>query len=286
MQSRRTFGKLVLAGLPASLLLGKSAPELGVCTYSFRDLPHTESGDAVEPILQALNEVGAKHVELFSPQLEPADGRKDREGLRKWRLTTPLEHFKAVKQKFDKAGIEIFAYTVNFHDGFTDEEIAKCFEQAKAMGVKIIATSTQLSVAPKLVAPAEKYDIYVALHGHSSTKDPNEFSTPETFAKGLAMSKNFRVNLDIGHFSAAGFDPVEYINANHKVITHLHIKDRKKDNGPNAPFGEGDTPIKPVLQLLEQKGYRIPAFVEYEYKGTGSSVEEVKKCLAYMKSAT
>ncbi len=285
MQSRRSFGKLVLAGLPATLLMAKEGVRLGVCTYSFRDLPHTGSGDAVDPVLEALTAVGAKQCELFSPQLEPAGSNKDREGLRQWRMTTPPEHFEAVRKKFDKAGVEIFAYTVNFHDGFTDEEIDKCFEQAKAMGVKIIATSTQFTVAPKLVAPAEKHKIYVALHGHSKTSDPNEFSTPETFAKGLAMSKYFRVNLDIGHFSAGGFDPVAYINENHKMITHLHIKDRKKNDGPNAPFGEGDTPIKPVLQLLKEKGYPIPAFVEYEYKGTGSSVEEVKKCLAYMKAA-
>lgn len=285
MQSRRSFGRLVLAGLPTSFLVAKSGVQLGVCTYSFRDLPHTADGDAVEPVLQALKACGAKQCELFSPQLEPADSRKNREGLRQWRLATPAEHFKAVRRKFDKAGVEILAYTLNFREDYTDDELDKCFAQTQALGVKIIATSTQLSVAPRLARYAEKYKIYVALHGHSSTKDPNEFSTPETFAKGLAMSKYFRVNLDIGHFSAAGFDPVAYITENHDKITHLHIKDRKKDNGPNAPFGEGDTPIKQVLALLKSKGYPIPAFVEYEYKGTGTSVEEVNKCLAYMKAA-
>jgi sugar phosphate isomerase/epimerase len=99
------------------------------------------------------------------------------------------------------------------------------------------------------------------------------------------MSNWFRVNLDIGHFSAAGFDPIAYINEHHDRITHLHIKDRKKNDGPNEPFGEGDTPIKQVLQLLREKKYAIPAFVEYEYKGTGTPVEEVNKCLAYMKAA-
>ena len=99
------------------------------------------------------------------------------------------------------------------------------------------------------------------------------------------MSKQFRVNLDIGHFTAAGFDPVTYIQENHDHITHLHIKDRKKNDGANEPFGEGDTPIKQVLMLLKEKRYGIPALVEYEYKGSGSSVDEVKKCLAYEKAA-
>ena len=285
MQSRRSFSRLLLAGLPASLLMAKESVELGVCTYSFRDLPHTAAGDAVDPVIDALKAVGAKRCELFSPQLEPADSRKNRDGLRQWRMSTPAEHFHAVREKFDKAGVQIVAYTLNFRNDYTDEEINKVFEQTKALGVKVIASSTQLTVAPRLVAPAEKYNILVALHGHSNTRDANEFSTPETFAKAMAMSKNFRVNLDIGHFSAAGFDPVAYINENHSKITHLHIKDRKSNDGPNAPFGEGDTPIKPVLMLLKQKKYPIPALIEYEYKGTGTSVEEVKKCMAYMESA-
>jgi sugar phosphate isomerase/epimerase len=121
------------------------------------------------------------------------------------------------------------------------------------------------------------------LHGHSNTRDPNEFSSPDTFQKALAMSPYFRINLDIGHFSAAGFDPVAFISEHHQHITHLHIKDRKKGDGPNMPLGEGDTPIKAVLVLLREKHYPIPALIEYEYKGTGTPVEEVKKCMAYMK---
>ena len=115
--------------------------------------------------------------------------------------------------------------------------------------------------------------------------DPNEFSSPETFAKALQMSDWFRINLDIGHFTAGGFDPVSYIDENHAKITHLHMKDRKKNNGPNEPFGEGDTPIKQVLTLLKDKHYPLPALIEYEYNGTGTPVEEVKRCLDYERAA-
>jgi sugar phosphate isomerase/epimerase len=87
------------------------------------------------------------------------------------------------------------------------------------------------------------------------------------------------------HFTAAGFDAVEYLKKQHEHIVTLHIKDRKKDDGPNTPWGEGDTPIKQVLVLLREKKYPIPALVEYEYRGTGTSVEEVQKCMDYMKAA-
>jgi sugar phosphate isomerase/epimerase len=99
----------------------------------------------------------------------------------------------------------------------------------------------------------------------------------------MALSKYFKVNLDIGHFTAAGYDPVDYIQNNHQNIVLLHLKDRKKDDSANTPWGEGDTPIKQVLSLLKQKQYGIPAFIEYEYRGTGTSQEEVKKCFDYCK---
>src|SRR5579875_1021164 len=124
--------------------------------------------------------------------------------------------------------------------------------------------------ASAIEASGREAQNFVAVHGHSDTKHPDQFSSPATFQKALDMSEWFRVNLDIGHFFAAGFDPVAYITEHHARVTHIHVKDRKKDDGPNEPFGEGDTPIKPVLQLLKQKKYPIPALVEYEYHGTGT----------------
>lgn len=325
-QSRRDLLKLAAAGIPAYAAFGKikytfDGVRLGVCTYSFRELPR-KNGDAIGPVIDALKECQGGIVELFSPQVEPEDvalarfmhdantpgpdgklpsmqqmgaryraarngpeAKKYREDLRQWRIATPMSYFKNVRKRFDDAGIDVFAYTLNFSKDFTDDELDKCFEQAKALNVFTIASSTQVSMLPRLKPLAEKHKIYVALHGHSDTKHPDEFSSPETFQKALDMSDWFRVNLDIGHFSAGGFDPVAYINEHHDRITHLHIKDRKKNDGPNAPFGEGDTPIKPVLALLKEKKYKIPALVEYEYKGAGTPVEEVKKCLAYMKNA-
>ena len=63
------------------------------------------------------------------------------------------------------------------------------------------------------------------------------------------------------------------------------MKDRKKNQGPNTSWGEGDTPIKQVLVLLKEKKFPIRAFVEYEYRGAGTPIDEVKKCMAYMRQA-
>jgi len=293
---RRDFMKLMVA----SPMLGiaridsvVSGVRLGTITYSFRDLPRTPgAADAVDVMIKALTECGIGEIELFSPHVEPvfpggrgAEAQRSREELRQWRLSTPAQHFKDIRKRFDDAGISLFAYTVNFRNDYTDEELEKAFEQAKALGVTIIAASTQLSVAKRLVPFAERHKIYVAMHGHSNIQDPDEFAAPESFAKALAMSKYFRINLDIGHFTAANFDAVQFIRDNHDQITHLHVKDRKKNQGANLPWGEGDTPIRQVLALLKEKKYPIRAFIEYEHRGTGTSIEEVKKCMAFMRQA-
>ena len=142
-----------------------------------------------------------------------------------------------------------------------------------------------VSMTRRLLSFADRHKIYLAFHGHAEYDNPDEFSTPATFQQALDMSKYAKINLDIGHFTAANENPVTYIEQHHDRISHLHMKDRKKNKGDNVEWGKGDTPIKEVLVLLRDKKYPIPAFIEYEYKGTGTSVAEVKKCMAYMKQA-
>ena len=125
----------------------------------------------------------------------------------------------------------------------------------------------------------------VAMHNHSNVKDPNEFATPESFAAALAMSKLFKVNLDIGHFTAANFDAIAFLRQHHSSVTNLHLKDRRRNQGDNVPWGEGDTPIREVLQLLKKEKWPIRAYIEYEYRGQGSPIDEVKKCYAFAKEA-
>lgn len=212
---------------------------------------------------------------------------KARAELRAWRLQTPMSHFEEIRKKFNNAGIVIYAYCVNgMGADFTDQEIDKMFEQAKTLGATVVSSSTTLDVAQKLVPIVEKQRFPVAFHNHANLTDPNQFSTPESFAKALAMSKYYRINLDIGHFTQANFDAVSYLQGHHDRISHLHVKDVKRNGGPILPWGEADTPIKPVLQLLEKNQWPIPALVELEYRipPGSNSVEEVKKCLAIMKS--
>jgi sugar phosphate isomerase/epimerase len=305
MYSRREFGWLALAGLALPRLVEAAADSqvagvrIGVQTYSYRDLPRPAGADdSVDVIIKAMTESGLTECELFAPQLEPEfsagvrgargappspEAVKAREDLRKWRLHTPLDHFRNARKKFDAAGITIHAYCYNMNASFTDAELDRGFEMTKALGTELMTTSTTMDVARRLAPLADKHKMIVGLHGHSNVSDPKEFATPESFAAATNMSKYLRVNLDIGHFTAANYDAVAYIREHHGQITNLHLKDRKKNQGDNTPWGQGDTPIREVLQLLKRERWPIPADIEYEYRGEGTSPEEVRKCFEYAK---
>ncbi len=284
--SRRDATKILLAGAASWLVPRRAAlgaemidsvvrgVEIGAQSYSFRDRP-------LDACIDAYSACGLGECELWQGHLEPRNLK--REEQRNWRLTTPLSFFHEVREKFDRAGVLLYAYNYSFRKDMTDEEIERGFEMAKALGVKYVTASANVSVVPRVDTYAKKYEIMVGFHGHDNTKDPDEFSTPETFARAMeGASKYIGVNLDIGHFTAAGGDPVEYLRENHDRIVTLHIKDRKKEHGANLPFGEGETPIGPVLRLLRDNGWKIPANIEYEYGKPGmDAIVEVKKCFEF-----
>jgi sugar phosphate isomerase/epimerase len=308
MYTRREFGKATLFALALPRLVSAAGKvdstvrgvRVGVQTYSFREMPRPEDGDAVDVIIQAMTDCGLGECELWSPQVEPRLGprpapgaprpdpnsleaREARERVHDWRLKVPLDHFEGIRKKFEAAGLSVFAYNYSFNPSFTDEEIDRGFEMARALGAEYITASTTLDVAKRVAPFAARHEMVVAMHGHSKVDDPNEFATPQSFAAATAMSKYFKVNLDIGHFTAADFDAVAYIRDHHASITNLHLKDRKKHEGDNVPWGEGDTPLRDVLLLLKKEKWPIPAYVEYEYRGTGTPTEEVRKCFQFAK---
>jgi sugar phosphate isomerase/epimerase len=289
--SRRDAGKLLLsgsAGLWGVCRNGWSAGyidsvvrgvQIGAQSYSFRDMD-------LDGCIEAFKTVGLGECELYDGHVAPPG--LEEEALTKWWLSAPASHFHEIRAKFDNAGVRLYAFTYAFRKGFTDQDIEAGFKAAQALGVKYITSSSNVSVAPRVDKYAQKYKIMVGFHGHDDTSNPDEFSTPETFARAMkGASPYIGVNLDIGHFVAANGDPVAYIREHHDKIVTLHIKDRKKNHGANLSFGQGDTPIVEVLRLLRDNKWRIPANIEYEYGEDKNldTITEVKKCYAYCREA-
>ena len=281
MISRRTFGLAALGSLSSRTARAKidsvvQGVRIGVSGYSFKGLPLDNAIQAMKDIGLGVSEVWFRHVE---PQ------QISREDLRSWRLSVPLQTFRAVRDKYNEAGIEMVAYTLDMKDDFTDAELDRGFRMATALGVNRIATSTTLTVAKRLAPLMEKYGMEVAFHGHANAADPNQFAGPDSFKRVLAMSRYAKINLDIGQFTAAGFDPITFIRDQHANIPVLHIRDGRKWQGTKLPWGAGNTPIKDVLQLLKHERYPMSADIEYDYEGPNGTVAEIEKCFRYCKSA-
>src|SRR4051812_32845655 len=211
MYSRRDFGKLALAAVPLSAAFTAEGVRIGATTFSLRDLPHTPGKDAVDGVIKGLQFAGVNEIELnsFDTEAPAPDSRlpppagpsaysgpmKDispaeaaalrkaiRDTFRKWRLYTPAMYYQTIRAKFDAAGIALYAYTMDFDDQFTDDEIDGVFRHAKTLGVKVIATTTTLPIARRLVPAAEKHQLLVAAR-----------NLPEA----LTLSERFRISLDI-----------------------------------------------------------------------------------------
>jgi sugar phosphate isomerase/epimerase len=255
---------------------------LGAITYSFRTLPSTGA------VIQAMQSIGFTEVELMFNHAEQLLGAPSGRGtpanaLREWRTTFDVDRYAGVKKAFADAGMNIRVLCFNMPRSISDPEIDYAFRMAKVLGAGAISTTAQVSTAKRIAPLADKHQLRVGFHGHDNTSDPDEFATPESFAAAMALSRFHGVNLDIGHFVAAGYDPVAYIGQHHDRITNLHIKDRNKNHGPNMPFGRGETPIVEVLQLLKKNGWPIPANIEFEY--AGDPLVEVPKCLDFCRRA-
>jgi sugar phosphate isomerase/epimerase len=281
--SRRHFLKASFAGLAmASAAAARinsrfDGVYIGLQTYSLRGLRY----DAVIP---AMKQIGIGECELWSVQVEPT--RADVPDLSKWRSTISLDFFKDVRRKFNDAGIQIYAYNPSFSTGggrgrgasapspapppITDEEIDRIFQMAKALGAKTINSGIQPDIAKRIAPIAEKHNTVVGIFSQDG----------ET----LNMSKYFRYDLDIGNYTRAGNDALQFVKDNYQRMTDIHLKDCKL-KGASVPFGQGDSHMKEILQFLKEKKTQIRANIDCDYPGTDTSVEEVQKCYDFVKAA-
>lgn len=306
--------------------LGKSGStikgvRLGVITYSFRDLPD----QSAEATLDYIRQCGITNIELMGGPAEsfagapknPVDfrtmmpiwrkrqqkqeltedekkivaeaetkGKAYREEMAAWRQKAPMSKFEEFAKMYKKAGIEIYAFKPDaFGMQNSDTDIDYGLRAAKALGASHVTLEHPSNDAQtlRLGKSAEKYKMKVGYHGH-------EQQTFTLWDTALAQSTANAMNLDFGHFVAAGNpNPLDIIKQKHDRIVSMHVKDRKTkaNGGDNLPWGTGDTPIADALRLMRDNKYTFPATIELEYKiPEGSTpIAEVQKCLEFCKTA-
>lgn len=269
----------LLQAKPNSLINGV---QIGVITYSFRSMPGT-----AENLLQYCLQCNINAIELMGEPAEAfagipkrgdnEDGPTHMKNVADWRASVSMDKFKELRKLFNDAGVKIYAWKPNaLNAKNTDAEIDYAFNAGKALGVTHVTVElpTDDAQTKRLGEFAEKHKIYVGYHAHTQ-------ATPTLWDTALGQSKYNAINLDIGHYtSGTSSSPVPFIEKNHDRIVSMHFKDRKYHDGPNMPWGEGDTPLAEVFKLLKTNKYKFPATIELEYKIPDGSdaVKEVIKC--------
>jgi sugar phosphate isomerase/epimerase len=311
MYSRREFGAVTLGSVSAAFVpLGRAQTsvaqaatirgvKIGAITGIFGPFMPAPGQDVADAVIASARAGGIGHVEFVNSLIEPRvtgggvggqvaasitpEYRETREALRQWRLTTPLDLFKGIRAKFDAAGVELFSYVMTIGDDFTDPEIDAVFKQMQALGVRQFCTNqTRVGMGPRMAPSAERYGIRPAFHNHAMVQDPNEVASPESYARLFAMSPLFMANLDIGHYTRGGNDPLAFLKAHPTRITHIHVRDAKRD-GSAADIGAGDIPVADMLRFVRDNRHPIAFILEQSRSGEGSNVDKARRNLEYLR---
>jgi sugar phosphate isomerase/epimerase len=217
-----------------------------------------------------------------------AERRAAAEELRRWRLSVSMDKFAAFRKMYDDAGVQVQMVKFGLGPEMTDDEVDYCFQVAKTLGCRGITCEPPLSETKRLAKFADKHKILLAYHGHANVTNPEAFAKPESWEQAFSYSKYNGANIDIGHFTAGtSKSPADFIRKYHDRITNLHLKDRKVEQGPNMPWGEGDTDIAGILRMVQKEKWDITGTIELEYPvPDGSDVmAELGKCVRYCKEA-
>jgi sugar phosphate isomerase/epimerase len=208
--------------------------------------------------------------------------------MRTWRLSQTMDKYEEIRKKYNDTGVTIDIVKFGLGASMTDEEIDYCFRVAKTLGCRAITCEPPVSETRRLGKFAEKHEIRLGFHNHSNAEGVESFCRPGSWEQAFFYSDWNYANVDIGHFCAGNsISPDQFIRLYHDRITNLHLKDRKFNQGPNMPWGQGDTPIKEILQLMKREQYDFMATIELEYPTPeGSDVmTELQKCVEYCKDA-
>ena len=257
--------------------------QLGASTYSYRSLP-----GFAENLLQYAVRSGISSVELMSSPAGQFAGGPAASGdvneWNEWLLATSLDGFHALRKLYNDAGVRI--HIIKYRDigdpCIPDAVIDRYFEVARVLGAVGITRELSEDAARRLGPFADKHGIMIGFHNHMQV-------TPTTYDSGiLSYSKYLGINFDIGHYVAATNEsPIPFIEKYADRILSIHLKDRKVSNGPNMPFGEGDTPVALVLQYMKKNRLPFPADIELEYPVPADSdaVREVARCVEFCRQS-
>ena len=192
--TRRAFGKLVMAGVPAARFAAKQrvanrsfigGVQFGLQPFCYHDLAMTPENRGT--LVSRLVQNGMGMVELHATWVEPrftgsgisaADARDScARGGSAGRPTTTARS----RRSSTTPASTIFTYYVNINDTYTDAEIDAVFEGAKMLGALGCVGSQGLKVSERVAPFPGKHGMFLGIHNHDNLSDPDAFATEASF---------------------------------------------------------------------------------------------------------
>ncbi|HKD05624.1 MAG TPA: hypothetical protein VKB79_06965 [Bryobacteraceae bacterium] len=250
--------------------------QFGICSYSFR-------GMGLDELIRGMKAVPMGQLELENLFIEPTAGGRgqtpeQRDALRKWRLTVPLDEIRAIRRRLDDGGIDVYAYNIPVNETFTEEELDRVFRMAHLLGAQAVNSATTLRSVPMLAAAAEGRNMRVGLHPASLASPPDAIGSGESYRKAFAISPLIGANPDLNGWRAWGPDPLAFLHEIAGRITTMHTHDSKPAE-PRAiatRFGDGTNPLREVLRLMQREKMTFVAMLERTYNlpdGADNAIE-------------
>ena len=201
-----------------------------------------------------------------------------------WRATVSMDRYKALRKMYNDAGVSIYGYKMSLGLNAPESDYKFAFDVVEALGANQLTMELpgDAELTKRIGEYAAKRKLYASYHYHTAAR----FTSWDV---AFGQSEYNAANIDFGHYvGGSGESPIPFIEKNHARIASAHFKDKHTpaNGGQNVPWGQGDTPIKEILQMMSKNGYTFPATIELEYRVAGSTpMEEIAKCLAYAKAA-
>ncbi len=206
--------------------------KISTITYLFRSEPLPE-------MLVRFRRLGFRYVEL---DYRHPDGLSDynvQDASGAARARTILAEYGITPEAYCIGGLGVK------HQG---EPMRRVFEFARGLGVDTVTGLAAPEVLTSIDALCKEYGLRYAVENHRG----NVFEKADDMLGALAtVSDRIGINLDSGHFAAAGLDAIDETRKLRGRIYHVHLK----DSDQWKPLGQGTVGIATLVEELRASGY-------------------------------
>jgi len=145
------------------------------------------------------------------------------------------------------------------------EEVDKCFEYAKRVGVKTIVGVPNYELLPYVDQKVKEYGFTYAIHLHGPDQDIYQDASV-VWDKTKDLDPRIGMCLDIGHDTRNGKDPVADLKKYHSRVFDIHLKDVTGPSklGYSVEVGRGIIDFPAFVNMLREVNYTGCVSLEHE----------------------